>query len=246
MSSRNDIDQRLVYTCNCGWVDKGHASGKSPARPHIGAQSLWEQILNEKGTKSETGGGFKVTYGQDGRKSFVIIGFTRSYFVKNGLNREDKESVALSIFMEISVGFENMQDSWPLSWFTDSGFSVEDLVSDLIGFYSVVRPAADYFALCVPVSKTESLRIWDTFGGVGNQKNNTFRPVFFNCEECRKRRIAPTFPKELTAIKPAAKGTQFRDWTTRVINYIGGQKVDTGPNAADEVVRIITPGRPPM
>src|SRR6185295_12948972 len=98
------------------------------------------------------------------------------------------------------------------SWVTDSGFSVEDLVSDLIGFYKTVRPSVDYIPLCKPVSKDASLAIWDKFGSVGSKKNNTFRPIFYECEECKKQGITPKFPDELLAIEPAKKGTSFRDW----------------------------------
>ncbi|MCC6394609.1 MAG: hypothetical protein IT167_28695 [Bryobacterales bacterium] len=212
MSSRNDIDKRLVYTCNCGWIDKGHASGKSPGRPYIGAEYLWDQILHERGMKSEQGGGFKLSYAQDMKKLGMTDSYFRSYYVKYGLTVQQKESIALAVFMEVSIGFESLQDSWPYSWFTDSGFSVEDLVSDLFGFYAVVRPKIDYMSLCKPVSKDASLKVWDTYGSVGSKKNNTFRPVFYPCEECKKAGITPSFPAELMAIKPATKGTDFRDW----------------------------------
>lgn len=162
MSNRDAIDKRLVYSCNCGWLDKGHADSKNPGRSNIGASSLWDQILHEKGIDSDSDkNGFKVTYAQDMKKLGMTDGYYRSYFVRKGLSVPEKEKIALAIFMEVSIGFENLQDSWPYSWFTDSGFSVEDLVSDLIGFYKTVRPKIDYVALCKPVSKDESLRIWD-------------------------------------------------------------------------------------
>lgn len=215
MSKRADIDGRLVYTCNCGWVDKGHANSKA-TRPHVGAASLWDQLTREQGMKSEAEDGYLVMYTQDMGKIIVgvpfMLGSTGMYFVKRGLSRDRKEQVALAIFMEISQRFEGMQES--LSWLTDSGFSEEDLVSDLIGFYIAVRPGVDYLGKCQPVSKEASLKVWDDSGAVGANKNKTFEPKFHNCSECKGK---PQFPAELQAIKPAQKGPvktgqDFRDW----------------------------------
>ena len=42
MSSREDINTgRLIHTCNCGFIDTGHAN---PG----GANKLWQLIKNEK------------------------------------------------------------------------------------------------------------------------------------------------------------------------------------------------------
>lgn len=75
MSNRQDVTSgRLVYTCNCGWVDTGHMDSGS-RRPHVGAQSLWDQISKETGDKVKQNGmnRFLVTYTQDMRKK--VAGF---------------------------------------------------------------------------------------------------------------------------------------------------------------------------
>jgi hypothetical protein len=216
VSTREEVESGvLVYTCNCGWLDRGHADSTS-RRPNVGAQSLWSQITTESGTASGMTGqsGFKVTYTQDMKKWGVTADFTGSYFVKRGLTVAQKESVALAIFMEVSVGFETTQGSFPWSWVSsnskDSSFSEEDLVSDLIGFYVAVRPGTDPLALCNPVSKAASLAVWDTYGSVGSNKNHTFSPVFHPCDECKG---AGRFPAAFQQIVPATKGTLFRDWS---------------------------------
>lgn len=215
MSTRKDVESGLlVYTCNCGWFDTGHADSKS-RRPHVGAESLWRQITTESGvsSKKKSESGFKVTYTQDMRKWGVTAAETRSYFVKSGLTTAQKESVALAIFMEVSVGFESLQGSFPWSWLSsrskDSSFSEEDLVSDLIGFYVAVRPWIKPLDLCKPVSKDASLKVWDTYGSVGSNKNHTFSPVFHPCDECKG---ASKFPAAFQQIVPAIKGSLFRDW----------------------------------
>lgn len=212
MSHELDIDNgRLVYTCNCGWVDTGHANPQKTNRAYIGASSLWEQIISETGRSSRwpDANGFRVGYRQDMVKYKISIGETGFYLVNHGLTTAQKESVALAIFMGISTRFEDLQASWPYNWAMDSGFSEEDLVSDLIGFYKAVRPATDYMSLCGPVSKAASHAVWKKFGAVGANKNRTFKPIFHACAECTK---APSFPKELQAITPAKYGGLFRDW----------------------------------
>jgi hypothetical protein len=61
MSSFEDIDRYykllekgipkpnagVAYTCNCGWIDAGHANSRSSVKPNIGAANLWANIKNE-------------------------------------------------------------------------------------------------------------------------------------------------------------------------------------------------------
>ncbi len=118
MSTRDEVESGiLVYTCNCGWLDTGHANPTS-YRANVGADSLWRQMTSESGLRSQKTGesGFKVTYTQDMSKWHVTAAETRSYFVKRGLSTAQKESVALAIFMEVSVGFETLQGSFPWAW----------------------------------------------------------------------------------------------------------------------------------
>ena len=237
MSKRDEIGTgRLVYSCNCGWLDLGHAgidlsdptgpkrkAGKNP-HPDVGADKLWKKITDQKGTASLLDkSGFKVSYRQEMSKSILTAGESRDYWVKYNLSVGEKEQVALAIFMEVSIAFEGMQDSFPYSRFTDSGFSMEDLVSNLIGFYVVVRPALlnRLSSLCDIVSKKATYDVWDSYGAVGQTKNKNFTPIYRRCSECDSK-PAPTFPKEFQAITPAKKGDWdpkanktnglFRDW----------------------------------
>jgi hypothetical protein len=234
VSTREEVQSGvLVYTCNCGWLDTGHADSHS-YRPNVGAQSLWSQMVGETGVASLKLGesGFKVTYTQDMSKWHVTAAETRSYFVKRGLSTAQREEVALAIFIEVSVGFETMQGSFPWGWISsrskDSSFSEEDLVSDLIGFYVAVRPGIKPVDLCKAVSVEASLVVWDTYGSVGSHKNHTFVPVFHPCDECRG---AARFPHVFQEIQPAAKGRLFRDWT--VTHLAPGAHFN---NDADEAV----------
>ena len=217
MSSREDIGRgRLVYTCRCGWIDRNHSS-TTTSRPFVGANNLWNQIVNETGRRSRFPGdqnGFRVSYRQDARLLRQNVGVTKHYLVKAGLSRAIKEQVALAIFQEVSMAFEDFQ-GWG-SFISDSSFSVEDLISNLISFYNAVRPNIDYEGLCQPVSVDASYKVWDTYGAVGSHKNRVFRPIYFDCDECP---CQGPFPQELQRITPAEKSGDirganqyFRDW----------------------------------
>jgi hypothetical protein len=243
VSTRDEVESGiLVYTCNCGWLDTGHANPTS-YRPNVGADSLWKQITAEGGQRSQKTGenGFKVTYTQEMSKWRVTAAETRSYFVKRGLNVAQKEQVALAIFMEVSVGFETLQGSFPWSWVSsrsrDSSFSEEDLVSDLIGFYVAVRPGLKPKDLCKTVSKEASLAVWDTYGSVGSNKNHTFSPAYHPCDECKG---SARFPPAFQQIVPAPKGPLFRDWTVAGRTTFGSDPA----GIADEV--FVVPYEKPM
>jgi hypothetical protein len=220
VSKFEDIDNdRLIYTCNCGWVDLGHANPHRTTRPHIGAITLWEDIQKETGTRSEYDDGFLVEYTQDMRKSVFSASESGFYFVKSKLPLDKKKAIALAIFREVSIKFETMQGDFPYGIFSgDSSFSQEDLVSNVIGFYRAIYPDKDFLKLCQPVSKEASKVVWNTSGSVGSEKKRDFKPLYHNCKDCPN---PPVFPKELQEIKPAAKepqanppkkGVDFRDW----------------------------------
>lgn len=66
--------------------------------------------------------------------------------------------------------FEAWQDSILFNWYTDSGFSVEDLVSDLVGFYRVFGTGPDPLCLAKPVSYETAVQIWDAHDPIGTFK----------------------------------------------------------------------------
>ncbi|WP_133510062.1 hypothetical protein [Candidatus Thiosymbion oneisti] len=44
MSNRDDIkSKRLIYTCNCGWIDLGHVKDDAKYE-FVGVKNLWKQI----------------------------------------------------------------------------------------------------------------------------------------------------------------------------------------------------------
>lgn len=170
--------------------------------------------------------GYKVRYRQDhGNRSLkqvlVYPHAERRYVIKHGLNMHEKRAIALAIFMKVSLKFESKQRFFGLfDTITDSGFSQEDLVSNLVGFYIALNMVSkvDAIALLNPVSQELSEHLWRTNGSVGSHENHTFDPQFLEtyrdndiqkqCEdECmfQKKRLPDIF----RSIQPADEGTNF-------------------------------------
>jgi len=132
----------IVYSCNCGSIDTTHAFIKSNrGLNHIGLDNLWKQVLNETSVKSKGRDGFKVKYTQDARIiKNVFVGATSSFFVKHGLSINYKERIAVAILMKVSMAFEEVQEAGVIIGKGDSAFEPADLVSNLLGLYSRMRP----------------------------------------------------------------------------------------------------------
>lgn len=214
----------------CGWP---HGSGNVGCGPGPGGQkrSLDMPIAGRKDTTvrfADGASGFKVVSQQQmGKKlglgTSVRASFQREYVVRHRLGEVQKRSVALAIFMDVSVGFERMQGKFPYSLASgDSSFSQEDLVSNVIGFYIAIGAVtkAQVLAAARPLSKTAALQIWDRSGSVGSHKNREFTPQlagdtgYDDGKSCRDECLGQprSTPAFLSTIRPAAKGDLFIDF----------------------------------
>lgn len=195
----------LIYTKKCGWVDLGHANPE-------GAKALWDKISTEASDGQASTGYFRISYRQMmGRKNVVMVGVVKNYEIKKGLSLDQKRSVALSIFMDVSHSFEGMQSNWLFRLATNSGYSAEDLVSNLIGFYRAVFPSQQFISLCQPVSLDQALNVWDTYGAVGDNKNYTSVPYIYPLSGVKGGPMSAPLPKELDSIKLAKKGEWYKE-----------------------------------
>jgi RHS repeat-associated protein len=102
------IPGKLIYSCNCGWIDYNHASpGKY--------QTLIGDIRAEGGQRSIAQYGFKVQH--DGRFKTALGGkevIVGDYFVSYGFSPSEQESVALGISMDMGEWVEFRQSQMPL------------------------------------------------------------------------------------------------------------------------------------
>ena len=207
------LDKGLVYTSECGWVDLGHANPEG--KGFEGASSLWRQVQTQTvywqcfRDKSPA----IIIYRQKMKRFGIEAGITRRYEIQRELSSmQEQKSIALAIFMDVSVAFEGLQSNWFFRHITNSGYSAEDLVSNLIGFYRAVNPGFDYIQSCKPVSKEQALAIWDNYGEVGTTKNYKAAPILYPnpLVECGVLRYGK-LPPQLDTIKPAVIGVKFKE-----------------------------------
>ena len=218
MSSRDDIidgtwsygrKYGLIYTRKCGWVDLGHANPEGP-------RELWLKIRNEESEVETEDGFFRISYSLEMSKSrfnvTVKASSKKRYDIKKGLSMSEKQSVALAILIDVSHSFEYMQTKWPFRLATDSGYSAEDLVSNIISFYRALNPNIDYLRVCQPVSLSTALEIWDRHGAVGENKNRTHVPYLYPVLNSGSGvPMCAELPLELNIIKPAIHGQLFKE-----------------------------------
>ncbi len=233
MSDRGDIKpnskgwRRLSYTCHCGWVDWGHALPGS-------ALELKRQTDNEHTNLSllrkinvtlEGEPAYILVYGQAKGAGPLRVSTRRHWIVRKNLTKNQRMAAALGIFLNASFQFERLQGSFPFSIVSGaSSFSPEDLVSNLIGFFSAYKstPQAQMRKICGEVGVEESYRVWDEHlpNGLGGLKNKTPRPILFPSNECKGSSV---FPSILTSVKPMNAGT---NWVRLKKRFIDGRIVN--------------------
>jgi hypothetical protein len=233
----------ILYTCNAGWIDLGHLNPRS-SRPEIGAANLWRQVSKQGQPAVDPScerlvSGFEdlprpfYCFDQfpDGQRGHLVryrqdqtrarVGIENYYIVRPGLTVAEQRSVALAIFQEVSLQFEAMQLAVEWTRVTNSGFSREDLISNLIGFYIGVgvTTQADAVRLCHPVSKKAAQAIWQRDGalGVRQNKNRNWQPKLADTAVLLDKAVTDecameprVFPKLFTTIRPATNGNWFR------------------------------------
>jgi hypothetical protein len=212
----------------CGWPHGRQTCGPGPGNVTRGVHMPVAARKDTTVRFADGATGFKVVSAQQMGARFglgiSIRGhLQREYVVRHGLGQLQKRAVALSIFMEVSLGFERMQGSFPFGMVTgDSSFSLEDLVSNLVGFYIAIGAVTKAHVLNAarPVSKTAALQIWDRDGSVGSRKNREFVPhltadaSYDSGRSCNDACIGQprSFPAFLSSVRPAAKGQLFIDF----------------------------------
>lgn len=126
------IDGTHSYSCNCGWIDWGHASPGT-------AKSILKGVYVDPMPVNSNYKVLRVSMTAGNIPFIGGLGVTRYAVVRTSQSLPDKDRIALGIFMDLSEQFETWQGSSIPSLFSrrlrHSSFSEEDLASNLIGFY---------------------------------------------------------------------------------------------------------------
>jgi RHS repeat-associated protein len=141
MTSLTHVDQGIVfYTWHMGWIDTGHAYGEN--------KSLAEAWRKIKKTRAGAVISFELSMSQSGKRSYA------KFCISPKSDLTAKKEQLLYAWMSISEQFEGYQNKGPQGssfinrlygmYVTNevdkipSGFSTEDLVSNLVHFYAIV------------------------------------------------------------------------------------------------------------
>lgn len=192
------LDRGIVYTEALGWLDMGHARGNDVA-------TLKRQFFEGERSGKPS---YSVMYRQDMGvlkfKSRLGVGKFSHWEIKRGRSTEDINRIMLAMMMNTASRFEGLQSLRSFSWYTDSGFSGEDLVSDLFGFYRAIIPGRYGYRL-KPVSYESAVRRWNYYGAIGSHKNHGFRPILFPDpqDQCvRHKPYTVNLPHFMTWLRP--------------------------------------------
>lgn len=117
---------RYWYSDTYGWFDTSHFGAGNPRK-----------LIADVGAAITNGGGY-ILVKQDVRDG--LMGYTAYYYVSDNISQENIIPVALGIFMDWSVRFEEWQQQMPhglAAQFTS--FAIEDLPSHYIGFFAAAN-----------------------------------------------------------------------------------------------------------
>ena len=215
--------KRISYSCKCGWIDWGHANGKAATAviEAIKDGSTYKPLANgfvSAGLPSQTGNGFRLTYALESTVGNSEI----EYFIKYNLEDDEKLKVALAVFRDFSLEFETSQAGGWLGLSVEtigkgSSFSVDDLPSNIVGFYRKAVSGLDDVSVlakvCDALNEADSLKTWkELYGRSGStsEKNHDFVGVRHKNVSCCKGKNRD-WPKEFQTITPAG-GSQWRRW----------------------------------
>jgi RHS repeat-associated protein len=116
-TSEGIMQGHYSFSCQCGWIDWQHAIPTN-------ARKLIKAVRAQVDAGA---GNYKAVYAEEyGDLHLGVEGFA---IVRKDLSRSKQDAVALGIFMEVSERFEDFQSV------LGSSYSIEDLPSNLIGFY---------------------------------------------------------------------------------------------------------------
>lgn len=187
---------KLIYTCNCGWIDLGHVNPSGAKKLLADVKAAAAKPQGDWVHYNQTAWGIPITGG--------------AYWVHGGISPAMQESVALTIFQNTSQSYEGVQEFFGSS----SGFSEEDLVSNIIGFNAAADGKTAEQTIkekCGKIlSKEAAIEVWNQTGGITKNRNRKWEPTLHKCTTCMKECPEDrAFPKEFSRIKRTVPGKGF-------------------------------------
>jgi hypothetical protein len=215
-----EIEKRYEYYQNVGWVDWSHAN-EDAAERIVGdmKNALNPLALNRRP-------GFNDAEFITRNPNHLLYPF-KHYTVSKDLPKEKFWPVALGIFMNYQIYFEqwqlNTRNLPVIGHGHNSGFSQEDLPSDLIGFYiykaqtegqlpkdATRETKAKFFGFGKKLPLEEAAVLYASLGGdLGLVKNRTFQPLDYNAQTKSLKNKPLKWPAQLSSIQPAKKGDHW-------------------------------------
>ncbi|MDY7078649.1 MAG: RHS repeat-associated core domain-containing protein, partial [Chloroflexota bacterium] len=171
------------FSCRCGWVDWAHAG---PRTARAIKDRILANILDDCGSPE-----YKVI--ETGQAS-LLPPTGGLAVVRKDLSLQERQQVALGIFMSLEEEIEDAQLAIERMTFglTKSGYALEDLPSDLIGFYVAwmtdkgisgddlrKRVGLEREPPCYVLDQKDSLEIFEVFeeSGLLYEKNRQWAPL---------------------------------------------------------------------
>lgn len=188
---------RLEYTSKWWRIDRWHATP-------WGARHLWNRVNNPKDIPGTDDYGL-VNYGQYQKKWGLKTGVEKEYIVKKNMTKEEKESVSLAIFLEVSRQFEEHQ--WMTDFITGSSYDAADMFSNIVWFYRAVReyPEDEVREYLDPVGVDSSLVIYEQKGIGKNKKIGTI------IKKEEEDEISERYPYPFNQIRTVRKGKYYNN-----------------------------------
>jgi hypothetical protein len=201
------------FSCCCGWIDWGHAG---PRTARAIKDRILADIVDDDGSPD-----YKVI---DTGYASILPPIGGLVVVRKDLSRQERQQVALGIFMSLEERVEDAQLAIEEFTFglTRSGYSLEDLPSDLISFYVAWMTAGDITVdqlkaivkpRCHVLDETDSLEIFEALEPTSffYQKNRQWAPLEIPEDWCnvqgsiaeKCRDIDRSWPKEFSGVVPA-------------------------------------------
>ena len=207
------INGNFVYSCNCGWLDLGHAN---PATP-LSINQLMSKKIERNPAEKYKEGLRKIHLGIE-----TPLGGSIAHHIVVNENLYNKKGNILGIYMDL----ENTREWWQcIVWWKGSCYAEEDLSSDLIGFYMMVDNKGDArydantwnwladtcgFPRDVQKARKWSIDVIGKYGEFTKRKDWNADPVLKSCPsvhyDCNAQ--SRKWPIQFTGVQPVGSSSE--------------------------------------